>query len=46
MNFNREHAGVASVNIGEFRHNEGILMEAIVRTDRQTDKQTEVINTF
>jgi hypothetical protein len=41
-NFNREHAGVTHVNVCEFRSNQRIFTEVIVRTDRQT----EVIKTF
>ncbi len=44
--FNREHAGVTRVNGCEFRSNQRIFTEVIGRTDRQTDRQTEVINTF
>ncbi len=44
--FNREHAGVTHVNMCEFRGNQRIFTEVIVRTDRETDRQTEVINTF
>ncbi len=40
--FNREHAGVAPINMREFRSNQRIFTGVIVRTDRQT----EVINTF
>ncbi len=44
--FNREHDGVTHVNTCEFRNNQRIFTEVIVRTDRQIDRQTEVINTF
>ncbi len=44
--FNREHAGVTHVNMWEFRSNQRIFTEIIARTDGQTDRQTEVINTF
>ncbi len=46
MIFNRKHAGVTHVNMCEFRSNQRLFTEVIVRTDRQTDRQTEVINTF
>jgi hypothetical protein len=36
--FNREHAGVTHANMCEFRSNQRIFTEVIVRTDRQTDK--------
>ncbi len=39
--FNREHAGVAHVNVCEFRENQRIFTGVIVRTDRQTDRQTD-----
>ncbi len=44
--FNREHAGVTHVNMREFCSNQRIFMEVIVRTDRQTDRQTEVTFQF
>ncbi len=44
--FNREHAGMTHVNVCEFRGNQRIFTGVIVWTDRQTDRQTEVINTF
>ncbi len=51
MIFNREHAGATHVNVCEFRGNQRIFTEVIVTgrqtsTTRQTDRQTEVINTF
>ena len=54
MIFNREHAGVTHVNMCEFRRNQIIFTEVIVRTDRHTDRwtdgltdrQTEIINAF
>jgi hypothetical protein len=39
--FNREHAGVAPINMREFRSNQRIFTGVIVRTDRQTDRQTD-----
>ncbi len=44
--FNREHAEVTHVNVCQFSGNQRIFTEVIVRTDGQTDRQTEVINTF
>ncbi len=41
MIFNREHAGVTHVNTCEFRSNQRIFTEVIVRMDRQTDRRTD-----
>jgi hypothetical protein len=46
MIFSKKNVGVTPINVCEFRRNRRIFTAVILGTNRRTDRQTEIINTF